>query len=136
MAEKVDEAGIVWIAPELILRERRAEVVKRHRGSSEALIEKLDELDDTVTGEYRRIVDFENDDPALGSATRVEGAVAVEDHEDQLYVWIDDAQDDPTDPAGHYEPYDPEEHGEPYAPIPSRRGLPAQEAPRVSEEEE
>lgn len=129
-----EPVGIVWIAPEVVASARRAQTVKRHDGDADALIEKLEAVERDATGEYRRIRDFDNgDDSSLGSATRIEGGAAIEEHEDDLYVWIDDAPDNPDDGSGHFEVYDSAEHGEPYAPIPSRRGRPATEAPRGSE---
>lgn len=101
--------GVVWVSPESLQQAQREEIVLSHKGSPEELLAKLDEVAN-LPGEYRKIVDPENDDPALGSATRVEGAFAITEYEEDRLVCVGEQE---------YEVYDPEVHGEPYSPLAS-----------------
>lgn len=105
--------GVVWVAPETLQSEQREALVLSHKGSPEELLEKLNNVA-ALPGEYRKIIDPENDDPALGSATRVEGAFAITEYEEDRLVCVGEQQ---------YEVYDPDVHGEPYSPLaPELRG--------------
>lgn len=128
---RVDAEQVVWVSPETLQREARERVVKAHRGDADALIRKLDEVAETP-GEYRVVKKGEVVDGVAGQG--VENGVVQVALEENRVVWVDDAPDDPQDPAGHFETYAESRHGESYHPTPSRRGSTPTEAPRVEDD--